>query len=125
MATKKAMTFVGVDSDSLESSGVSAFIADVKAMGTMQVTGVTIIPKKDDKQQSDVNNQWGRRFISVLAKNREYKRVGFNVFCKALLTIGGISKIAVLPDKKEKLESVLRSQAFKDALSRQRESVSE
>jgi len=47
--------------------------------------------------------------------------VGYNVFAKSVLSIGGIKKIAVLTEKKNDLENVLRSSNMRIAFARQKD----
>lgn len=121
----KSLTFVSVDNIALSATGESEYIADVKKLGTVQVVDVVNIKKSAEKLHSDINNQPGRRFISVQGSTKVYARVGYNVFAKSVISCGGVKKIAVLAEKKIQLEDILRSSHMRLAFTRQKDFNSE
>ena len=118
---KSSLTFVSVTDINLDSTGEKQYLADIKKLNSVNVVDIITIKTQDEKKHSDINNQPGRKFISVQGSEKIYQLVGYNVFAKSVLSIGGIKKIAVLTEKKNDLENVLRSSNMRIAFARQKD----
>lgn len=89
-------TFQKISFKAMGKSSVASFVKAVKEAGSITINKVIDLGEK--KEKANITHIMGSNFLDVTLAEKNYPRIGFDLFCKAILTAEIESKIDVSPD---------------------------
>lgn len=97
MATFKKMSF-----KALGKTSVSSFCASVKEAGKITINRV--LDLGDKKEKANITHIEGSNFLDVNVGDKNYPRIGFDLFCKAILSANIETNVDVATEAEKDVE---------------------